>query len=223
MLVDTHLSNVKCFYSRNRLADSRPYRLELIKLKEVKLATGGFRQHNVNYINKDISVMIPRSQKAFIIQNINILVKIISIAACMIFLSISSLSWRLIIGFITGGVLSGLILLLTGTRSNVSYLFNYGMVIRLIIWITGVSLVTRFYFSPFDAVSTEGIYFAVFAVIIFDSLLMQLISWILGKYSNYPILKQYPEVEARIREGYIPYNDIPVFSFFYPMFKWIFG
>jgi hypothetical protein len=223
MFRETHEANVSCFYCKNKMANSRSYRLDLLKLKDVKIATGGFRQHNVNYINKELAVMIPRSQKAFIIQSIIIFIKIFSIAACLVFLNISSLAWRLIIGIIAGGILSGLLLFLSGTRSNVSYIFNYSQVIRIIIWISAVSLATKFYLDPLDAVSNEGIYFAVFAVVIFDSFLMQFISIVLGKYSSYPILRQYPEVESKIKEGYILYNDIPVLSFFYPIIKWIFG
>lgn len=223
MFTETHYTDLKCFYSRDRMADSKPYRLEMHKLKDIKLATGGFRQHVVNYINKDIAVMIPRSQKAFIVQSLTMIIKLFSIVACILFLDISSLVWRLILGFVCGGILSRIMLLASGTRSNVSYLFNYSLVIRLIIWIITISLATKFYVSPFDAISTEGIYFAVFAVVIFDSLIMQLISMVLGKYASYPLIRQHPEVEQRIREGYILYNDIPVLSFFYPIFKWLLG
>jgi len=220
---ERHEATEYCYYCRDKIADSRPYRLELLKLKDVKLATGGFRQHNVNYINQDLSVMIPRSQKAFIIHSITIPVKILSIAGCMFFLTVSSFTWRFIIGAILGAILTRIILTFSGTRSNVSYLFSYSQIIRIIVWIGAIALVTQFYFEPFNLAPAEGIQFAIFAIIIFDSFLMQLLSMILGKSSSYPVIRQHPEVEARIREGYIVYNDIPVISFFYPLFRWIFG
>jgi curved DNA-binding protein CbpA len=213
----------RCYYCPPKFADSVPYKIDLLKLKDIKLHMGGYRQQNVNYVNQDITIMIPRSHKAFIIHTTNIFIKLLSVAGCLIFADISSLVWRMIAGMILGGLISRILLTITGTKSNVTYLISYGLIIRVIVWLLCLGLASRFYFSPFDIYTTESRYFAITAIIVFDSLLMQLISMIFGRYASKPICVQYPETAARLEEGYIAYNDIPVFSVLYPLFKWIFG
>ena len=223
LFTDTHPATHPCYYSYGKMANSRFYKLDLLKLKDVKIKTGGFRQHNINYVNQSVSVMIPRSQKAFIIHVANILIKIGSIAGCLIFLNTCSMIWRIIAGLLLGGILSRLVLIVLRTRSNVSYLFSSGLIIRILIWLTGIGLATRIHIQPFHLYSTDAIQFVIAAIIIFDSFVMQLITLALGKYASYPIFPQYAETTSRFNDGYIVYNDIPVISVIYPLFKWIFG
>jgi hypothetical protein len=105
----------------------------------------------------------------------------------------------------------------------VSYLFSWGLIIRVAVWITGIALASKFYFQPFDIYTKDTIYFVLFSILIFDSFIMQLLSLLLGKYSSYPVFSQYPETTGKFKEGYIVCNDVPVISFIYPVFKWIFG
>jgi hypothetical protein len=223
LFTEKHPAEQNCYYCPNKPANSRSYRLDLLRLKEIKLHSGGFRQHNVNYLNKNISILIPRSHKAFIIHSLCILIKILSVLGCIFFLDISSIVWSVMAGIIAGGILSRLLLTVTGTKSNVTYLISYGMVFRAMIWLLGIALASRFYTKPFDIITTESMYFVLTAIIIFDSFLMQIISMVLGKYSSKPIAVQYPETSARFNEGFVAYNDIPVLSVLYPLFKWIFG
>jgi len=223
LYTDKHTSSQHCYYCPRKLADSRPYKMELLKLKEIKLHSGGFRQQNVNYLNQTVSIMIPRSQKAFIIHSLNALIKVLSIIGCLIFLDITSVVWRLVAGMILGGIISRMLLMITVTKSNVTYLISYGMVFRVMMWLLCIGLASRFYFEPFDIVTTGSIYFVITAILIFESFLMQLVNIIFGKYSSKPISAQYPETTAKYNEGYIAYNDIPIFSVIYPMFKWIFS
>lgn len=223
IFTDIHTSSAACFYSKNKLADSRPYKLELLKLKDVKFKSSGFRQHNVNYINQNYTVLIPRSHKAFLIHSICAAVKVLSIAGSIAFLDVSSIIWRIIIGFFAGGILSRLLLIVAQTKSNTTYLYNYGSLIRVIIWIVSVSLASRFYTNPFDILTTESIYFVVTVILIFDSFIMQLLSFIMRNTSSLPITPQYPEADQKFREGYNVYNDVPLISFIYPIFRWIFG
>jgi hypothetical protein len=122
-----------------------------------------------------------------------------------------------------GGVLSLTHLTITRTKSNITYLISYGLVLRVITWIFCIIIVSRFYSKPFDIFTTDFIHFAVIAIVIFDSLLMQFVNLILGRYSSKPISKQFPETAKKFSEGYMVYNDIPVISVVYPLFKWIFG
>jgi hypothetical protein len=223
LFLDTHPGDERCYYCRTRKADSRPYNLDLLKLKELKLKSGGYRYHSVNYINENISIHIPRSRKAFIVHALNVCIKITAILSGLIFLGMSSMVWRLVFGVITGGLISQVVLLLTRTRSNVSYLFSLSMILRFTAWVSCLILVSRFSWHPFDIRTSEAIYFAITAIVIFDSFIMQLIELVIGKNASKPVFRQFPEVHQKFREGYIVYNDIPVLSVVYPVFKWIFG
>ena len=141
----------------------------------------------------------------------------------MVFLDITSVVWRFIIGMIFGGLLGKAVLLFSLTKSNTTYLISLGFVIRIVMWITGIALASRFYQDPFDIRTTDSIYFVVVSIIIFDSFLMQLLNLILGKFNSLPIIKQYPEADCMFRQGYVVYNDVPVLSVIYPLFRWIAG
>lgn len=223
LFTDRHQTCQQCYYCPKKPADSVPYKMELLKLKEIKLKTGGFRQHNVNYVNNNITVLIPRSHKAFIIHCVNVLLKILSIAGCLIFLNLSSYTWRLIAGIIAGALTSCLILFVSDTKSNVSYLVSYGFVFRVILWVACIALISKFYMQPFDIQTSDSIQFVITAIVIFDSFVMQLTGLILGRYASKPIIPQFPESASRLNEGYSAYNDIPILSVIYPLFKWIFG
>lgn len=212
-----------CYYCRSKKADSVFYKLDLFKLKDIKLKTGGFRLHNISYVNKSVSIQIPRSKKAFIIHSINALIKVCAILACLIFLNITSLFWRVIAGMTAGGVISTVILLISRTKSNISYLFSYGSVIRIIVWIAAISLISRFNFAPFNISTSDAVYFVITSILLFDCVLMQFLNYALGIYSSKPVAEQYPDTNHKFGEGYRVYNDIPILSVVYPLFKWIFG
>ncbi len=220
---EKHPTQQSCYYCSGKLADSRPYKMDLLKLKDVKLKFGGYRQHNVNYVNQTVSVAVPRSRKAFIMHTGCALIKVLSIISCMVFLDITSVVWRFIIGMIFGVLLGKAVLLFSLTKSNTTYLISLGFVIRIAMWITGIALASRFYQDPFDIRTTDSIYFVVVSIIIFDSFLMQLLNLILGKFNSLPIIKQYPEADCMFRQGYVVYNDVPVLSVIYPLFRWIAG
>lgn len=212
-----------CHYCKGKQANSRPYKIELFRIKEIKFRMGGFRQQQVNYQNDTATIYVPRSRKAFRVHTICSLVKLLCILVFFFAMDISSHPWRAITGAFAGGLLAVIIQVVTRTRSHVSYLFTWGFIIRLTAWLTGIAFASRFSISPFNIVSTDYIYFAVIAIVVFDSLIMQLTGLLLGKSADKPFARQYSEVTLRMNEGYAAYNDIPVLSFVYPLFKWIFG
>jgi hypothetical protein len=220
---DTHQTAQPCYYCRSKYANSQSYRIELLKLKDLKYGSKGFRQHTVNYVNQQVAIMVPRSRKAFILHSVSIFTKLTAILGCLFFLDISSILWRIIIGMLAGGLVSRLLLLLTRTRSNISYLVSYGMILRVGVWLLSIFLVSRFSFDPFDIATTDSIYFVITSIIIFDSFLMQLVGFIFGKYAALPVTMQYPDVMQKFHEGYSVYNDVPVISVVYPIFRWVFG
>ncbi len=223
LFTEKHAAQESCFYCPYKSADSRPYLLELLKLKDIRYKSGGFRQHHVNYINRYVTIAIPRSHKAFILHTTNAALKIISIVSCLLFLDISSIVWRFVIGIILGGATGALVLLITRTRSNKTYLFSLGMIARIAIWILCLVLVSQFTIHPFNITTNDSIYFVITSIIVFDSFLMQLINFMLGKKSSQPLIMQHPAVTEKFKEGFIVCNDIPVLSVVYPMFRWLLG
>jgi hypothetical protein len=223
LFTDKHPTDVACHYCRGKKANSKPYQLDLLKLKEIKYGSGGYRQHNVNYVNQNISIAIPRSQKAFIIHSVIAGIKILSLIACFLFLNLNSMVWRFIMGIIAGGFLGTLLRLGSGTRSNISYLISYGFLVRVILWLSAIVAVSRFSLHPFDISTNDTVYFAVTAIVVFDSFLMQLVEAVLGKYASAPIIRQHPAAELKFREGFVVYNDVPVLSVIYPLFRWMIG
>ena len=218
----THTGKL-CYYCQNREADSRSFRLELYKLTDIKLSSGGFRLQNVNYKSDEASILIPRSQKAFIIHSAVIWIKIVTITGSLFFLDLSSIVWRLITGMAAGGLISSLLLLFTGTKSNVSYLYNPSMLIRTCLWLMSIILVSKFSITPFNINTTGSIYFVITFIFVFDSFVMQFLDFMIGEKASIPVFTQYNEAGKRFHEGYKAYNDIPVLSVFYPLLKWIVG
>ena len=213
----------KCYYCPSKPADAKPYKLDLLKLKDLKVKSGGFRQHNANYINENAAILVPRSRNAFIIHSVNTGIKIASILSCLVFLDISSLVWRIIIGMVIGGLISSLILLFTWTKSNVSYLFSFGTLFRIGVWIFIIAQISHFSIEPFNINTSDYIYFIITAIVLFDCFLMQLVIFAFRKYSSKPITKQYADANQKFKDGYRVYNDVTVISVVYPLFKWIFG
>lgn len=223
LFVEKHPTTQSCFYCSGKAADSKPFHVDLLKLKEIRYRTGGFRQHNINYINESVSISVPRSHKAFILHSVVVVIKILALLCCLCFIHITSIAWRFIIGMVTGGMLGSLLLICCRTRSNTAYLISFGFVIRVVIWFLSIVLVSYITLNPFDIYTNDAIYFVITCIVIFDSFLMQLLGFILGKYASLPLLKQYPEVSGKFREGYLVYNDVPVLSVVYPLFKWFFA
>ncbi len=223
LFLETTTTDDNCYYCKSRLANSKPYKIELLKLKEIKLKFEGFWLPKANYINEKTTIFIPRSKKAFIIHSVNSFIKITGILSGILYLNISSFLWRIIIGIAVGGVLNGMVLLISRTKSNVSFLFDFNLTSRIIIWMILFFELSNFSYHPFNISTSDFVYFVVTAIIFFDCILMQLIDMIPGKYSSKLLFRQYSEVEKQFDSGYKVYNDIPVFSVIYPLFKWIFG
>jgi len=213
----------QCHYCRSLPADSRPYSIELLRLKDVKVKSYGFRQHSANYINEKVTVNVPRSKKAFIVHSLTAAIKILTVLTCMILLPFPSLIWRFITGLATATVSCSIVLGLTGTRSNISYLLNPGFILRISIWLLLISLVSKFSFDPLYIETSGTIHIIFISILLFDSFLMQLITLIFGKFSSLPLIKQYKDLDSYFKEGYRLHNDVPLVSVIYPVFRFIFG
>lgn len=215
--------NKSCFYCKTHLGNHKPFSVNLMKLKDIRLSTKGFRQHNANYVTENIQILVPRSQKALVVHSLNIGIKVLSILLCLFLLPIDSLVWRFVSGIFLGGSICTMVNLITGTKSSISYLFSFGFAIRVMVWLLSLIMISGFSLSPFNIATSDYIYLTVVCIVLFDCLLMQLLNAILGKQAYLPLVKQYDEVSSRFHEGYKVYNDIPIISVVFPMYKWIFG
>jgi len=213
----------KCYYCPTEMADSKPYQIDLLKLKSIKLNIDGFHQHNANYKNTTITVSVPRSLKAFKIHSLSILIKLLSILICLLFLPFSSFIWCFIFGLLTGFVISELVFYFSKTKSHVSYVISYGLIFRIFIWLFAIMQATYFTLQPFDIHANSYIFVWVTSILLFDCILIQLISVFFGNYTNKPIVNQIDAVNKLFEKSYIIYNEIPVVSVIYPIYKWIFG
>ncbi len=223
IFTETHMANQNCYYRPYEQADSKSYKIDLLKLKDIKVKSDGFRQHHSYYINDNTTILVPRSQKALIVHAANTAIKIMAIICSLFFSDISSIIWRLIIGMILGGFMSSILLWITHTKSNVSYLFTYGMIIRVALWMFFIAHISHLSVNPFNINTSGYIYFVIVSIIIFDCFLMQLINMAFGKYASKTIIRQHPNVELNFNHGYRVYNDVAVISVVYPIAKWILG
>jgi hypothetical protein len=77
--------------------------------------------------------------------------------------------------------------------------------------------------KPFNIITTDAIQFVVTAIIFFDCLIMQFLDMVLRGESFRPVSRQYPELIQNMEKGFRVYNDIPLISVIYPLFKWFAG
>jgi len=223
LLTQVRPSGEECFYCKAHKADSVPARVELYLLKDLKISTGGFRQHQVNYVNKSVVVVIPRCRKALQVHTLLAVLRVLLLFGSMFFLPVTSVVWRYILGTVAGMVFTWFVLMVTSVRGNNTYLFTPGFILRLLVWTVAVALASRFYVHPVDITTTDAIQFVLVAILIFDCLLMQLIDLAGGKKTSRPVFGQHPQIYTHMAENYHAYNDIPFVSVIYPTFRWFFG
>jgi hypothetical protein len=212
-----------CFYRKGSRADGVPYRIELLKTVDVKFRSYGFLNHEAGFKNKIKRVVIPRSTEALVVHRITTLLKIASILGCMIFFPVDSLVWRFLAGILSGGILSALVLVLTGVRSRVSYLFTPGLILKTAIWIFSLVMISDV--GPGFNIHTSAYIYVVVAGLLF--LLDMVLDLILGIFPFYgwffrPVIRQGSVLEGLYRQGFQNYMELPVYSVLYPLYLWIF-
>lgn len=211
-----------CFYCKGLKANSYPYKINFIKIKDVYLKNLGPLQHYAGYDRKEFSVSIPRSQKAFIVHSVTTITKLLSITGAFIFLPYDSYIWRFTIGAVIGWALTSIVLMVTQTKSKTAYLFSYGMIIKIAIWSAILASVTNFDFKTNHITSSEYIKFILVIMVFCDAFLEQLLkapkNWKLFK----PISKQYQNMSVYFTSNYQLYLEIPLWTTIYPIVRWIF-
>jgi curved DNA-binding protein CbpA len=211
-----------CSYCINQKADSYPYKIDLLKVHDIKLNLKGMLWHEAHYNRTYKKLSLPRSKKAFRIHTSTTLIKALSILLALIFLPFTSLMWRFVGGIAAGGLLTALVLFFSRTRSKVSYLYTGSFFIRLGLWLLILIMLCRWNNFP-DIQPTDYLVAGVVSLLFFQDVFIDLIGKVLFRKSNLdkPIIKQPFEIQTLINQGYQDYLEIPVWSTIYPLIKWI--
>ena len=216
-------SKDRCCYCRNAMANGQSYRIELIKTLDIKITSYGPLNHGAKYKNKVKSVVIPRSIRVQFFHRMSTLLKLASIILCLILFPVESLIWRFIAGMLTGGILSMIMQTIAGVRSRIGYLLTPSLAIKGGIWLLALFKISIV--GPGFNLETTGSVYIVVAGLLF--LLDMLFDLFLGLFPFYPrlfrpIFKQSTVLDSLYKDEYRNYQELPVYSMAFPLFKWIF-
>ncbi len=212
-----------CCYCTKEMAGGKPYRIELLKTVDIMFRSYGALDHEAKFKNKVTRVMVPRSAKAHFFHKLSSLIRICSVLCCLLFLPLESLLWRFISGIATGSVLSAVLLLIAGVASKTGYLVTPGLLIKITIWL--IALLKISVIGPGFNIQTTGYIYIVLAGLLF--LLDMVLDLVLGFFPFYgwfsrPLIPQGKVLNSLYHEGYQNYQELPVYSVLYPLYKWLF-
>jgi len=213
----------KCCYSRDAMAGGKPYRIELVKIMEVRIANRGFLNHGAGYKNKVKRVVIPRSSRAHYFHRLSSLVKVLGIIGCMLFLPFQSLLWRFMAGILAGGGLSLMLLGMARVRAKSTYLLTPGLILKAVAWIAALWLISDT--GPGFDIRTSGyVYLVVAGLLFFLDMAVDLIIGFLPFYRWLfkPLVRQGNVLDGLYGDGYQNYMELPVYSVLFPFFRWLF-
>lgn len=222
-LVPGKPSNDRCCYCRSAMADGKANKIELLKTVDIIVQSYGAFNHSARYKTKVKRVVVPRSSKAIYYHRLASLIKLISILAFIIFFPVESILWRFMAGLFFAGMLSTLLLLQARVRSKVSYLLTPGLIVKVLIWLVSLSLISKF--GPgFNIQISSYVYLVVVGLLFFLDMIFDLVFGFLPFYRKMfiPVIKQGTVLDSLYREGYQNYQELPVYSVAFPLFKWLF-
>jgi hypothetical protein len=216
-------SRDRCCYRRNAMAGGKPYRIELLKTLEVKTRSYGVLNHVAGYNNKVKRVVIPRSARAHYFHKVSSFAKIACITGFMLFFPVDSVLWRFVAGMVAGGLISACILGIAGVRSKVSYLLTPGLILKGMIWLIALYMISVV--GPGFNIRTTGYIYLVVAGLLF--LLDMVFDLVMGFFPFYrwlfrPLIRQGRVLDGLYREGFQNYQELPVYSVFFPLLRWLF-
>ncbi|MEN8202489.1 MAG: J domain-containing protein [Bacteroidota bacterium] len=222
-LHSSRTSKDRCCYCRSTMANGKPNRIELVKTIDIKIRSYGALNHDARYKNKTKRVVIPRSVRAQFFHRLASLFKVLAITISLIFFPMESILWRFIAGMVAGGVLSSVLLGFARVRSRVSYLLTPSLLIKAVIWIFSLFSISTL--GPGFNIQISGYVYIVVAGLLF--LLDMIFDLILGFFPFYqnlfrPVIKQGVVLDSLYNDGYRNYQELPVYSVVFPLFKWLF-
>jgi len=215
--------DTECHYCKGKKADASPNKLSFHKIREIKIRNDGVYQHYVGYNRKFKDVVIPRSAKARKVHFAQSVIKILSLFLSLLFAPFPDFIWRACFGLFLGLVLSSLLLLITRTRSKVSYLLNYYLLLKVSIWMLVIISQSTLY-PGFILDSTEYTPFYLVVLTFFGDMVLDLFLRVFPFHNQLyqPVFSQGVVIDRLFREGYQNYLDTPVWSTLYPLVTWFF-
>lgn len=134
-----------------------------------------------------------------------------------------SILWRFIAGLFIGGAISGLLLKLARVQSKVTYLLTPGLIVKMIIWLTALSLISSL--GPgFDIHVSGYVYLLVAGLLFLLDMIFDLLVGFLPFYRKMfkPLIRQGAILDSLYNDGYQNYQELPVYSVIYPLVRWLF-
>jgi hypothetical protein len=212
----------ECFYCPGLKANSHPYKIGMVQIKDIRLENNGPLQHSAHYGRKEFTVPFPRSQKAFIVHSISSAIKITAIFFSMLILHFNSFLWRFIGGIIIGWLLSMFVLTITSTRSKSGYLFSYGTIIKIAVWFTVIILLSTFDINHLNIITSDYIKLSMVFLLFADAVIEQVLKSFKRIHLFMPILKYYKNLAGYFENKCHFYLEIPGWTTIYPFIRWLF-
>jgi hypothetical protein len=210
-----------CYYCKGHVANARPYKHSMLKVSDIKLSSSGPLLHNVNYRRKYKELNVPRSKKALTVHRTTSLIKILAILGSLLILELDSILWRAVIGAITGGTVSTILLWVTRTRGNHTWLVTPVILTKLIIILVVLSLLSTVHNG--DIYTSEFLpAFMITLLFLLDIIVEPVISALLGKNDRKPLIHQPSPFDKYYEKGYRNYLEIPIWTIIYPLYRWLF-
>jgi hypothetical protein len=213
----------KCCYCRSTMADGLSYKIALLKTIDIKILSYGALNHEARYKNKKKRVVVPRSARAQLYHRLSSLLKVLSLILFLVLFPVESLVWRFIAGLFAGGMLSFLALKMARVQSKVSYLITPGLLIKMLIWLISLYLISTL--GPGFNITISGyVYLVVVGLFFLLDMFFDLVMGIFPFYRSLfrPIKRQGTILDSLYRDGYQNYQELPVYSVLFPLFRWLF-
>ena len=219
----TSAAKEKCFFSKNRMANSTAFQYTLFQVRDIKLKNYGAAMHSVGYKRKYKEVIIPRSYKAYLLHFILSIVKPIIFVLGIIFFPIPSILWRITFSFCFVLLIENLILFISRTKSKTGFLLTPFIILKFSLWIIIMISQTTLY-PGLVLFSTNILLAIVLLMLFFLDLVLDLLLRIFPFYKKMyrPLLKQPGKAGKLFEEGYQNYLDIPIWTSIYPFFRYLF-
>ncbi len=212
-----------CYYCNGEKANARPHTISFHKIRDILFQNEGVYQHKVAYKRKIKELVIPRSVKARKMHFVESLIKIFSLILSLIFVPFPDFIWKFIFGLFLGVILSFIFLRFSKTHSKVSYLLNYFLLIKILLWMLVIISQSTLY-PGFILESQLYTPFYLVVLLIFGDMVLDFILRIFPFYKKMyqPLIPQGVVIEKLYKEGYQTYMDVPIWSTVYPLVVWFF-
>jgi len=220
---DEKPSRKLCCYITDEKAGGESYRIELVKVSDIHIASYGAMNHEAHYKKKSSAVLNARSIRAQYWHRIASYSRILIIIIFIMIFPVTSFIWRFFAGLISAAVVSRLALMVAGVKPKNSYLLTPALLIKLSIWI--IALLSISETGPgFEIRINDYIYLVIAGLLFLLDMVFDLVFGFFPFYKRLyrPIFQQPKVLHSLYMEGYQNYQEMPFVSIFFPLYKWLF-